>query len=36
VVTTNKMVLYIKLFPEIPYLCRVDTVLIKWVSLWRD
>jgi len=29
VVTTDKMILYIKLFPEIPYLCRIDTVLIK-------
>lgn len=29
VISTDKMVLYIKLFPETPYLCRIDTVLIK-------
>jgi hypothetical protein len=29
VITTDKMVLYIKLFPKMPYMCRIDTVLIK-------
>ena len=29
VITTDKLVLYIKLFPATPYLCRIDTVLIK-------
>lgn len=29
VITTDKMVLYIKLFPDMPWICRIDTVLIK-------
>ena len=29
VITTDKLVLYIKLFSATPYLCRIDTVLIK-------
>lgn len=29
VISTDKMTLYVKLFPEIPYMCRIDTVLIK-------
>ena len=29
VVKSGNMTLYVKLFPEIPYLCRIDTILIN-------
>ncbi len=29
IVTSGNRVLYIKLFPEMPYMCRIDTVYFK-------
>lgn len=29
IITSGNMVLYIKLFPEMPYMCRIDTVLFR-------